>query len=261
MAYCITGPTTFVFIQMKRKNMKNKNFRNRIRKIPILGDFAWKSYRKLRGLPIITSSDAYWEYRYQTGGNSGAGSFHILAEYKGEIINEFVRKNGINTVIEFGSGDGNQLKYFQFKDYIGYDVSQTAILKCREIYQNDSTKRFEIYKDFQTERADLVLSLDVIYHLVEDEVYTDYMNKLFTASKAYVIIYSSNDDDHENNDVAWHVRHRKFTDYVSLKFPDFELTNFIPNKHPFNGNNDISTYADFYIYEKRPEDTASRSMI
>lgn len=38
------------------------------------------------------NSKNYWENRYKSGGNSGAGSYSNLAEFKAEIINEFVAK-------------------------------------------------------------------------------------------------------------------------------------------------------------------------
>ena len=51
-------------------------------------------------------------------------------------------------------------------------------------------------------------------HLVEDEVFTDYMERLFAAATRYVIVYSSNGaPDIEEH--APHVRHRCFTDWVS----------------------------------------------
>ena len=56
--------------------------------------------------------------------------------------------------------------------------------------------------------GDLSISLDPIYHLLEDNAFNLYMQHLFNSSKKYVIIYFS------NNDKKWekHVRHRKFTD-------------------------------------------------
>jgi hypothetical protein len=41
-------------------------------------------------------------------------------------------------------------------------------------------------------RFDLELSLDVIYHLVEDEVFDAYMRSLFAHAGRFVVIYSSN---------------------------------------------------------------------
>lgn len=219
-----------------------------IEKIPVLGSTAKFIYRKIKGVPGFSTSGEYWENRYKSGGNSGAGSNNILAEYKGEVINEFVKNNNIETVIEFGSGDGNQLKYFNFNSYIGFDVSRTAVNNCRKMYESDSSKRFDVIEAYYNEKADLVMSLDVIYHLVEDAVYFDYMKRLFSASGKYVMIYSSNSDEHENNNIAAHVRHRKFTTWVEQNAPQFKLIQHIPNKYPFNGINEISSYADFYIF-------------
>ena len=90
----------------------------------------------------LFNSKDYWEKRYANGGNSGSGSYNNLAKFKAEIINNFINKNKINTVIEWGSGDCNQLTLANYKNYIGYDVSQTAIKICQKKFFNDSTKVF-----------------------------------------------------------------------------------------------------------------------
>jgi len=41
----------------------------------------------------------YWENRYKNNGNSGAGSYGRLAEFKAEIINKFIADKNINSVI------------------------------------------------------------------------------------------------------------------------------------------------------------------
>lgn len=168
------------------------------------------NYTKTDRSDYIKSSRNYWEKRYAKGGNSGVGSYSILAEYKASVINNFVSKNNINKVIEWGSGDCNQLSLANYKKYIGYDVSQTSINICKNKFNNDNTKTF-IYLDenFKNEeKADLSISLDVIYHLVEDNVFDTYMRNLFDSSNRYVCIYSSN----VNKPWEAHVRHRKFTD-------------------------------------------------
>jgi len=119
----------------------------------------------------------------------------MLAEYKARILNEFVAQKAIETVIDYGCGDGNQLRLASYPDYTGYDVSQNAISLCREIFAHDVTKRFKLIRDYSGEIARLTISLDVIYHLVEDKIFEDYMNRLFDSAQAYVIIYSSNSDD------------------------------------------------------------------
>ena len=52
----------------------------------------------------------YWNNRYKNKGNSGKGSYDELAYFKAETINTLLIENNINSVIEFGCGDGNNLK-------------------------------------------------------------------------------------------------------------------------------------------------------
>ena len=73
--------------------------------------------------------------------------------------------------------------------------SSTAISKCKEIFKSDRHKSFRLTNEYSGETADLALSLDVIYHLVEDNVFEHYMQMLFKASNKYVIIYASDTDD------------------------------------------------------------------
>jgi len=68
---------------------------------------------KLRLLNIANGpfqSGSYWEDRYATGDDSGLGSYDELARYKAQIINEFVREKQVDSVVDFGCGDGNQLQ-------------------------------------------------------------------------------------------------------------------------------------------------------
>ena len=41
----------------------------------------------------------YWENRYKKSGNSGAGSYGRLAEFKADVINNFIAENKITSVI------------------------------------------------------------------------------------------------------------------------------------------------------------------
>lgn len=218
-------------------------------RIIMLRGFEKKALMKKVRIPFL--SGKYWQKRYADGGNSGAGSYGRLADFKAEIINKFVEENNIKEVIEWGCGDGNQLKLAKYPVYVGYDVSQKSIDICKKIFTDDETKKFfccaendfrDIYK------GDLVLSLDVIYHLVEDEIYEQYMARLFSSSKKYVCIYSSNFE----KQMAMHVRNRKFTDWIDKNEKDqWELLKIIYNKYPYSKNspNDTS-WSDFYFYQK-----------
>jgi len=202
------------------------------------------------------NSQNYWENRYKTRGNSGAGSYSNLAEFKAEIINEFVSKNSIDFVVEWGSGDGNQLSLMKFKKYLGFDVSATAVNLCKEKFKNDTTKNFVWSggRGFKNNvKGDLALSLDVIFHLIEDEVFNSYMHQLFDSSKKFVIIYSCNDVKFNNKKVV-HVLCRNFTDWIKQNKKDWKLIQFIKNRFPYRKENQKHTsFSDFYIYEKIKE--------
>jgi len=198
-------------------------------------------------------SSTYWEDRYKRKGNSGAGSYGRLAIFKAEILNAYVADNNIHTVIEYGSGDGHQLTLAEYPEYLGFDVSHTAIDICRDLFANTLTKTFAHYDDYNAEKADLTLSLDVIYHLVEDSVYEHYMARLFDSAKDHVIVYSSNSTDKDalKGYGSEHVRHRCFTDWVSKNRPDWTLVQKVSNPYPYSKNNhDNTSLADFFIFRK-----------
>lgn len=227
--------------------------RQTIGRLPVLGPFAKSVYRAVvppAAQPQFSSSAQYWEDRYKLGGNSGAGSYGRLAEFKAATINAFVQANNIKTVIEFGSGDGAQLELSRYPSYTGVDVSTRAVELCQNRFKSDSSKRFILASspEADTVRADLAMSLDVIYHLVEDSTYDRYMKRLVAASEKYVCVYSSNVD---RTSPDTHVRHRIFTNWMKEKAPAWELISTIKNPFPEDPTNPNETsWADFYFFER-----------
>jgi SAM-dependent methyltransferase len=217
---------------------------------PIIGSLAKAVYRRLRPslIPFRTSSQ-YWTDRYERCGNSGAGSYNRLALFKSDFLNNFVREHNIQSVVEFGSGDGAQLALAEYPCYIGYDISPKAVELCKNRFRGDYTKEFRLVGDMQPSSADLALSLDVIYHLIENDVFDRYMHQLFDAASRFVIIYSSNEDK------AWtglHVRHRHFTPWIEQNRPEWKLHRIIPNAYPFDEKDqDNTSFADFHVFARQ----------
>lgn len=212
-----------------------------------------KLYHKIRAKDRFESSDTYWKSRYKKGGNSGAGSYGQLAEFKSEVINKFIQENGIKSAVEFGCGDGNQCSFFKLNHYVGVDIAESVILSNRSKFEKDPSKEFYLYIDFfkkYPEGFDMTMSLDVIYHLVEDDVYSHYMTNLFSNARKYVVIYSSNFDSGQTS----HVRHRKFTSWIEENEGNWVLIQKVPNKYFYDPQNPNSTSsAEFYIYAKTLE--------
>ena len=188
--------------------------------------------RKL--LNVDFDSRKYWELRYQSNWNSGTGSYGENAEAKAQILNDLIQKYNIESIVEFGCGDGNNLQFYNIKKYLGLDVSSKTIQNCSQKYISDSSKSFMSYDPLafhnmgQILNIDAAMSLDVIFHLVEETIFQKYMNDLFNLGKKYVFIYSSDHENNENSSI--HVRHWNFTKYVKENIEGWELLDTIESQ-------------------------------
>jgi SAM-dependent methyltransferase len=201
--------------------------------------------------PAFNSPD-YWDQRYRSGGTSGAGSYGRLAEFKAGVLNSFVAEHRIASVVEFGCGDGNQLSLAQYPRYVGVDVSATALQLCKNRFRDDRTKSFFLYRpdcfvdNHGIFSAELALSLDVIFHLIEDAIYETYMSQLFSSATRFVVVYAS-DEDATTADV--HVRHRQFTRWVAESAPRWRLLKRIRNEYPFDPKQpDSTSFSSFFVF-------------
>ena len=203
--------------------------------------------------PAFAGSSAYWKTRYDEGGNSGGGSYGHLAQFKAEVLNTLVAQHGVRSVIEFGCGDGNQLALASYPGYVGLDVSPRAITLCQQRFADDPTKSFFLYDSLcfvdhhGLFRADMTLSLDVIFHLVEDHIYTAYMTHLFAAAERFVVIYSSDCDEQGRQA---HVRQRRFTSWISANCSSWALKQRIPNRYPLERHDGRTSFCEFFIFAK-----------
>jgi hypothetical protein len=200
---------------------------------------------KLAAAIRFRDSQTYWERRYQAGGTSGPGSYALQAQYKADFINRFVEENGIASVIEFGCGDGNQLRLAEYPRYLGLDVAASAVRRCIESFGHDSSKSFltcDVGASADRARflhADLALSLDVVFHLVEDEVFEAYMHALFNAADRFVIIYAR---DRDARDPGRHVRWRKYTPWIEANISGWKLVRLEPAP--------LAEYQDFHVFAR-----------
>jgi 2-polyprenyl-3-methyl-5-hydroxy-6-metoxy-1,4-benzoquinol methylase len=194
-------------------------------------------------------SAEYWEDRYKTGGNSGLGSYGKLAAFKAQFINGFIREHQVKRLLDLGCGDGNQAASLEIENYLGFDVSPSAVQRCRKKFKGDASRRFLLYEQatYLSEaaafKADLAISMDVVFHLVEEEIFARYMDELFHSATRHVIIYSTNFD---KSYPLPHQIDRHFTAYLERRMPDWELTQTQVN--PYKG---IEVQADFFIYTRK----------
>lgn len=250
-------PPRHVLSQRRDTTFKSNNMAKsllvQIKKFPFIGAALVKIKCLIMGCPatpVFKNSEQYWEARYRMGGDSGAGSYGRLARFKAAILNEFVKVHGIINIVEYGCGDGAQLALAEYPQYSGFDVSPFAVKMCRTRFaNNDNYEFFEMIDRSDREGFfDLAISLDVIYHLIEDEVFNTYMKRLFTASHRYVIIYSYN---FERQYESPHERGREFLTWCNENAKDWALINVVNNLYPYNTEDPSNTsQSDFFIFRK-----------
>jgi SAM-dependent methyltransferase len=192
-------------------------------------------------------SAAYWEKRYASGGHSGTGSAGVLAGYKAGFVNRFVRDHTVNSVVELGCGDGRQLLLAQYPAYTGLDIAPAAIERCKSMFAGDPAKRFEGYDPLQYNpdawKAELALSMEVVFHLTEDDLYEQYLRHLFASATRYVVIFSSDEPDLAPGRFP-HFRSRRFSPDIPRLAPGWTCTATIRNPHR------AISISDFHIFER-----------
>jgi SAM-dependent methyltransferase len=220
--------------------------KQRVAALPVVGPVL-RGVRSVQRRRAFHGSAPYWESHYAAGGNSGEGSYGGLAQFKADVLNAFVAEQQVTSVLELGCGDGHQLSLATYPRYVGLDVAATAIDLCLQRFASDNTKSFLWYDARRIANhgaltADLAMSLDVLYHLIEDEVFDGYLRLLFGAGERFVAIYSS---DIDAGDSHPHVRHRRFTDWVASNASEWTLTHEVAN--PIEHRD---TAARFFFYSR-----------
>ena len=173
----------------------------------------------------FTNSTDYWQKRYFFGGNSGKGSYGDEAIFKAEKLNKLINQFNFDGVIELGCGDGNNASFYKPEHYFGFDISLDAIQICKKKFSDKNNfKFFQIDDEYSNKvrwiknthnlKNELAISFDVIFHLVEDEVYLDYLDKLEDASNKNLLIYST---DYDKFEKSAHVRHRLYSEELKKR--------------------------------------------
>lgn len=170
----------------------------------------------------------YWNSRYAEGRDSGEGSRGENARAKARFVNELIREHGVHSMVDWGCGDGQVLEHITGDvAYVGVDVSGVVLNKI----QTRNPDRFFVLHERTSEathwlEADLALSMDVIFHLVNDKDYHDYLLSLFGSARKIVAIYST---DYPGGRTARHVLRRQFTPDVAQRFTNWELFQQAPD--------------------------------
>ena len=136
-------------------------------------------------------------------GGSGAGSkLENIKEYV-DILQKYIDKPEVKTVLDLGCGDWQFSKFLDLSSvsYLGVDVVESVIESNSTSYSASNIKF--ISRDittYEVPKADLIICKDVLQHLCNKDVVT-ILVKIITSSKFSLITNDFNPENTENKDI------------------------------------------------------------
>ncbi len=135
------------------------------------------------------SNEVFWNFRYAhyPVRGSGIGSRGEALKRKQTLLAPFAARYSENDVIDIGFGDLETTRELPFKNYVGVDASARAV-KIAENKRPDW--RFEVgsVDDLPDDSADLVICLDVLFHIPSAEACEIFISHLVRISRGEVLL-------------------------------------------------------------------------
>lgn len=104
-----------------------------------------------------------WEY------GSGLGSLPASVTEYVPLLEDFIKNNNINTILDYGCGDWQFSKNIEWENlvnsYIGVDVVDSVITYNQENYSTDTVNFQIIDNNWRMPKTDLIICKDVLQHL------------------------------------------------------------------------------------------------
>jgi len=171
---------------------------------------------RLFEVPMSRESD-FWENRYCSGGNSGAGSRGGEAEWKIARIVELAARHGVRSILDLGSGDGYLARRLMERlprdvVYQGVDIAPSAVSLAES--QALPSMQFDV-GDFTggfRGSADLVLCMDVLFQLSTPEKHRAAIDSICRSfgKLAVVVAWSEGIVEQYRGQFAAHTFYRPF---------------------------------------------------
>ena len=143
----------------------------------------------------LIDNRTFWDERYTKGEwlGSGPGSRGYAKAFKRSLMDQVIRRNGINSIADVGCGDlcwidGSEADYLDDIDYTGYDISQVLIARNRSRYPGLKFELFDIVGQALPEPADLLVCFDVLIHQVEKEKFRLSLKNLLDSMADHALI-------------------------------------------------------------------------
>jgi len=182
----------------------------------------------------------YWEDRYSSGGNSGAGSAGANRKWKWGVINIYIER--IFDVIDVGCGDLTFWNGRTCEKYTGIDISKTIINKNKIARPDWNFIVSDADTDFRL-RANVVLCFDVLFHIMNERTYTKILENMCRYSTEWIFIFTWNRNPLADESDGTYQYYRDFTKYKHI----FDNSNF-DLIGAYTERNSVGT---MYIFKKK----------
>ena len=171
-------------------------------------------------------NDSYW------GKGSGDGSDPKKVVKYISLIEDFIKRNKLNSVVDLGCGDWQFSNLIKFNNinYLGIDVVESVVENNNKKYSTDNIT-FEKLKSYnEIPKADLLLVKDVLQHLPQEEV-KKIIDNLFSNYKFIIVTNCISPFNSLGNLILKFITKKKI---YNRKINFGEFTYFDIRKSPYN---------------------------
>ena len=149
----------------------------------------------------------YWNSRYNAGGNSGYGSY---GEQKDKKLG-WLKDLDFDHITDIGCGDfhfSNELLKLHPASYTGFDISGAIVEKNKVRYPEHKHDFYNYESGMNLPKSDLVICLDVLFHIYEEDEYEEMLHTLKTLPTKYLAVTAY--EREQKDGVGHHIHIRDF---------------------------------------------------
>jgi hypothetical protein len=130
----------------------------------------------------------YWDSLYLSGGTSGEGSIGFLRSWKWRVIQKFSQT--VDDVVDVGCGDLSFWEGRTCSRYVGIDISPAVLERDKLTHPQWSfiVSGSDVFQEGLS--AHIVLCMDILFHILDDEVYRKTLKNVTRYSKKWIFIYT-----------------------------------------------------------------------
>jgi len=133
-------------------------------------------------------SKRYWNNRYKTRLWSGRGSREPYSSIKRKIVQKYVELYKVESILDLGCGDLYWMKDVDIDSYIGIDISPLVLRQVKKLKPNWDFLCMDVSNAHVYIPSDLVLCLDVLFHLPTLKQYQTALANIISNMKKIALV-------------------------------------------------------------------------